>query len=51
VRVSPQREAKRKKMNSEYGGYNIPATGWMEERRRDFERAFEFAREEREAER
>jgi hypothetical protein len=36
-------------MNSEYGGYNIPATGWMEERRKELERAFDFAREEREA--
>jgi hypothetical protein len=37
-------------MKSEYGGYNIPATGWMETRRKDLERAFEFARrEEREA--
>jgi hypothetical protein len=33
-------------MNSEYGGYNIPV--WKEERRKELERAFEFAREERE---
>jgi hypothetical protein len=31
-----------------YGGYNIPSTVWLEERRKELERAFDFAREERE---